>query len=174
MMSQVILYIATSLDGYIARKNGDVSWLFSDQDYGYSNFYQSVGTLIMGRNTYTYIRTFGDYPYHGVKSYILTHHPDQVALPPNGECFTGDVPSLIANIKSQSNKNIWVVGGANVAQECLRNNLIDELRLFVHPIILGDGINLFAPNDKELSLELTQAKRFETGLVELVYKVRKS
>jgi dihydrofolate reductase len=171
-MSKVILYIATSLDNCIARKNGDVSWLFTDQDYGYEEFYQSIDTIIMGRNTYDHVLNFGDYPYKKVKSYILTHRPESLSLPPSGSVYAGDISELITEVKKESKKNIWLVGGAHVSQDALNKGLVDELWLFVHPIILGSGLRLYEHIRHEVSLELQRAKRFETGLVQLVYSVK--
>lgn len=171
-MSKVILYIATSLDDCIARTNGDVSWLFTDQDYGYSEFYQSVDTIIMGRNTYDHVCSFGDYPYKKVKSYILTHHKETLdRLPPNSETYAGDIAQLIEHAKREAKKNIWVVGGAHVSQECLNKGLVDELWLFIHPIILGSGLRLYEHIEKEIPLTLRHAKRYETGLVQLIYSI---
>lgn len=173
-MAKMILYIATSVDLCIARKNGDVSWLLNDQDYGYREFFNSVGAIILGRKTYDHIRTFGDYPYKGVQSYILTHHPELVTLPPDGSCYTGEVGTLVEKIKKESNKNIWVVGGAEVAQQCLREHVIDEIQLHIHPLLLGDGIRLFSHDHDEIKLALEHAKRHESGLVQLIYQVHYS
>jgi dihydrofolate reductase len=167
-MSQLVLYIALSLDGYIARTSGEVDWLFTDQDYGYEDFYATCDRLIMGRNTYKQIQFWGDYPYPDKQGFVFSrtiqHDRDE-----NVNFIAGDLVSFIKNLKLQDGKDIWLVGGAAIAKTCLKNNLVDRFILSIHPIILGEGIALFPQTLPTLSLKLEHSKTFETGLVQLTY-----
>jgi len=140
-MRHVILYIATSLDGYIAGPSGEIDWLFSDQDYGYTEFFAGVDTVVMGRKTYEVSLSFGDYPYKETRVIVYSRTPRE----PNQQAtfVSADVAGTVAELKRTPGKNIWLVGGGEIVAECLRHDLIDEFRVFVHPIILGSGIPLF-------------------------------
>ena len=124
-MRKVILFIASSLDGFIASISGDVDWLFHDQDYGYSSFIAGVDTVVMGRRTYEQILTFGDYPYPGTTGYVFskTRSGERDA---NVEFVSGDVARFIADLKAVPGKNIWLVGGGQLNGAFLQQGLIDE------------------------------------------------
>jgi len=132
-----------SLDGFIADRNGSVDWLPEGEgDFGYSDFYETIDTLIMGRTTYDQILSFGiEWPYAGKKCYVFTNrdHPSD----PNTEFLTGDILSFVHNLKSKPGKNIWLVGGAALANTFMEYSLIDEYWVTVIPVILGDGVRLF-------------------------------
>ncbi|GBO51644.1 dihydrofolate reductase [Pseudanabaena sp. lw0831] len=167
-MGQLILYIASSLDGYLARTSGAVDWLFTDQDYGYTDFFASIDRLLIGRITYEQILTFGEYPYAGKQGFVFSRtmrrdHDENVNF------VAGDLVSFVKNLKLQNGKDIWLVGGAAIAKTCLENNLVDKLILSIHPIILGEGIVLFQPPLPTLSLKLEHCQTFDTGLVQLTY-----
>ncbi len=167
-MSKIILFITTSLDGYIARKNGGVDWCFTDQDYGYTEFIETVDTVIMGRKTYEQVLTFEDYPYKGMEGYVFSNSlsgqkDDHVTF------VSGDVKEFISELQRKEGKNIWLIGGSEVNGEFLRNDLIDEYWVYIHPIILGSGIPLFKESIEPLTLKLRDTHTFDTGLVRLVY-----
>jgi len=168
-MGQLVLYIATSLDGYVARSGGEVDWLFTDQDYGYADFYGSVDFLIMGRKTYEQIQSWGDYPYPDKQGFVFsqTIQGDQDE---NVTFVSRDLVSFVKELKSQEGKDIWLVGGAAIAKTCLENNLVNKFILSIHPIILGEGRPLFLPPLPTLSLKLELSQRFDTGLVQLTYQ----
>ena len=181
-MRKVVLFIATSLDGFIARSSGDVDWLFQDQnqDYGYDSLIAGTDTVVMGRRTYEQILTFGDYPYHGMSGYVFstTRSGERDA---NVEFVSGDVARFIAGLKAglnagpgeNSEKNIWLVGGGKLNQAFLEQGLIDEFILSVHPVILGEGIPLFQGKSPSQELSFRHCQSFENGLVQLTY-ARKS
>lgn len=159
MSRKVILYIAMSLDGYIARKNEDVSWLEGDgsdinADLGYNEFYDSVDTVIMGRKTYEQTLTFGDYPYKGREGYVYTSKD----LADNEDVkFTNEDPEkLIQKLKKEGGKNIWLIGGANLVNDFVKKDLVDEYEIAIIPCILGEGISLFGDNNPEIKLKLTK------------------
>ncbi len=169
-MRKVVLFIASSLDGYIARPSGDIDWLFTDQDYGYSEFFASVDTVLLGRKTYEQVLTFGEYPYEGVKSYVFTKNP-LFQAENNVELVTEDTRKFIDNLRQADGKNIWLVGGSQLTYDFMNHNLVDELILSIHPIVLGEGIPLFANPTTPQSLHLTNCQTYSSGLVQLSYDV---
>ncbi|MBD2177988.1 dihydrofolate reductase [Pseudanabaena sp. FACHB-1998] len=171
-MDKLVLYIATSLDGYVARNSGEVDWLFTDQDYGYEDFYGSIDRLIMGRNTYEQIQSWGDYPYPDKVGFVFSG-TIQSDRDENVTFVSSDLVGFVKDLKKQGGKDIWLVGGAAIAKPCLENNLIDKFILSIHPIILGEGIPLFTSPLPTLNLVLEQSQSFNTGLVQLTYSVAK-
>ncbi|MBD2538157.1 dihydrofolate reductase family protein [Coleofasciculus sp. FACHB-SPT36] len=169
-MRKVILFIASSLDGYIARQSGDIDWLFTDQDYGYSEFFASVDTLLMGRKTYEQVLTFGEYPYKGVKSYVFTKNP-LFPADSNAEVIREDITEFVEKLRQVDGKNIWLVGGSQLTHALMSQNLVDELILSIHPTILGEGIPLFDNGTISQSLNLTKCQTYDSGLVQLSYDV---
>jgi len=167
-MRKLVLYIATSLDGYIARSSGEFDWLFSDQDYGYTEFFAGVDTVLMGRKTYEQALGFGEYPYKGTRSFVFSRTPR--AQDANATFVSGDLASFVSELKRGPGKDIWLVGGGEIVAECVRHDLIDDFRLFVHPLILGEGIPLFAPGLPERPLQFVRSQSFDSGLVEVSYK----
>ena len=167
-MRKLVLYIATSLDGYIARSSGEFDWLFSDQDYGYTEFFAGVDTVLMGRKTYDQALGFGEYPYKGTRGVVFSRTPR--APDANVTFVSGDLASFVSELKRGSGKDIWLVGGGQIVAECVRHDLIDDFRLFVHPLILGEGIPLFAPGLPERPLQFVRSQSFDSGLVEVSYK----
>ncbi|MGE5657714.1 MAG: dihydrofolate reductase family protein [Actinomycetota bacterium] len=170
-MRKIVLFIASSLDGYIARSAGEIDWLFTDQDYGYSEFFASVDTLLIGRKTYEQILTFGEYPYPGVKNYVFTRNPLFQAENPAEVIRTEDATKFVTRLRQREGKNIWLVGGAQLTEELMKQNLVDRLILSIHPIVLGEGIPLFANPTTPQSLHLTQCQSFSSGLVQVSYEV---
>jgi len=168
-MEKIILYIASSLDGYIARENGDVDWLPINTDSGYDNFYKSIDTVIMGKKTYDQILTFGDYPYKGKKSYVFTRN-DSLTKDENVE-FASNVEEFSRNLVS-SKGNIWLVGGSELFSAFLEHKLVDEIILSIIPTVLGKGIPLFQNINQEANLKLIKTTEY-SGFVELTYKVLK-
>ncbi len=167
-MRKIILFIATSLDGFIARKDGSIDWLFSDQDYGYSEFIKTIDTTLTGNATYKQVLTFGEFPYKGTTNYIFSRSPQ----PPDGNPVTfisSDVAQFARDLKHQSGKHIWLVGGGQINTVMLNAGLIDEMVVSIHPIILGSGLPLFAGQPKEAKFRVTAQKTFKTGLVQMTY-----
>ncbi|MBI2542252.1 dihydrofolate reductase [Candidatus Woesearchaeota archaeon] len=167
-MRKLILFIASSLDGYIAGKNGDISWLFTDQDYGYGKFFASIGTLIMGKKTFEVSLTFGGWPYPGKKCYVFTRnkHKNDSRVD-----FANNPVRLTKELLKGHGKDIWLVGGSKIISILLNAGLIHEIRLYVHPIILGSGIPLFKNIDKKINMKLIKIKTYSSGLVQLHYKI---
>jgi dihydrofolate reductase len=174
-MSKTTLYIATTLDGKIARKDGSLDWLFAlanpnQIDHGYADFLKSIGTTIMGKNTYNEILGFGvEWPYMGMDSYIATTDKEFQASTPETNIVSNNIADLINKLKVQSHKDIWLIGGGKLITHFLNNDLLDRMILTLIPTIIGDGISLFPDNPKETRWLLSNVEKFETGVVNLTY-----
>ncbi|GIK21383.1 MAG: diacylglycerol kinase [Ignavibacteriota bacterium] len=173
MDRKVILYIAASLDGYIAKPNDDLSFLSivqkDDEDYGYSVFINSVDTVILGRKTYDWVmKQVPVFPHADKNTFIITRN----AKPSIGKVnfYSGSLKELISKLKSESGKNIFIDGGAEIVHELLKENLIDEFIISIIPVFVGSGIKLFKDGRPEQTLELVSVKKFEKGLAQLHYK----
>jgi len=170
---KLILFISMSLDGYIATKDNSLEFLSvveqEGEDYGYNDFITSVDTVIIGRKTYEKVIAMGyEYPHTDKDVYILS----RTAKPAIGnfKFYANNLSGLVNNLKKQPGKHIYCDGGAEVANELMKNNLIDEFIISVIPILLGDGIKLFKDNRPEQILELLTIKQFSKGLIQLHYK----
>jgi dihydrofolate reductase len=159
-MGNVILYIATSLDGFIARSDGDVSWLDKynggPEDYGYGDFYKNVGASVMGMPTF-----------------VIAHRKLQTMADANITLCSGNLSELVNKIQKKTKKNIWLVGGGQLTQSFLKENLIDRIILSTIPIILGEGISLFGKVNKEISVVLTNTKSYPSGIVQTHYRLHR-
>ncbi len=177
-MRKLSLFIATSLDGYIAQPNDDLSFLKlvekEGEDYGYAAFIETIDTLIIGRKTYDYVlKEIGASHYDNGKRdvYVIT----RTERPQVGRTlfYTGEIAELVKRLKSEKGKNIYCDGGAEIVNELLKSDLIDELIISIVPILLGNGTRLFKDGRPEQTLEFVQVKTFETGLTQLHYKRKK-
>lgn len=169
---RVILYIAISLDGYIAKHNDDISFLSiveqKGQDYGYADFIKTIDTVIWGRKTYDKILSFDiAFPHPDKKIFVLTRTPKPKIR--NVTFYSGSLKELIDNLKSQNGKSIYVDGGAEIVNELMKQNLIDEFIISVIPVCLGSGIPLFQNGRPETRLKLINSTQYEKGLVQLHY-----
>jgi dihydrofolate reductase len=174
-MRTLSLYIATSLDGYIAKPNDDLSFLKlvekEGEDYGYAKFIATIDTIILGRKTYDWVlKEIGSSHYdNGDRNvYVIT----RTQKPSVGKTtfYTGNLTELVKQLKSKEGKNIYCDGGAEIVNELLKSDLIDEFIISVIPVLLGNGTRLFKDNRPEQVLELISSKSFETGLTQLHYK----
>ncbi|NJN77481.1 MAG: dihydrofolate reductase [Saprospiraceae bacterium] len=175
-MRKVKLYIAMSLNGKIAKSDGSVDWLEAipnpdKSDYGYMDFYQSVDTTIQGYSTYAQIINWEiDFPYADKKNYVITR---QEGLG-NTEFVTfinENQSDFIRDLKQQKGSDIWLIGGGQINTLLLNEQLIDEILVFIMPIILSDGIELFEALPKETNLKLLETKIYNSGVVELRYSL---
>ncbi|GHB72649.1 dihydrofolate reductase family protein [Persicitalea jodogahamensis] len=174
-MRKLSLFIATSLDGYIAKPNDDLSFLKTvekeGEDYGYSEFMVNIDTLIIGRKTYDYVlKEIGSSHYdNGQRDvYVIT----RTERPSVGRTtfYSGDLTELVQRLKSEKGKSIYCDGGAEIINELLQHDLIDEFIISVIPILVGNGTRLFKDKRPEQQLEFVSAKSYETGLTQLHYK----
>ncbi len=171
---KVVLYIAASLDGYIAKPNDDLSFLSivqkEGEDYGYAAFLSTVDTVILGRKTYEWVMgQVPEFPHADKETYVIT----RADRPSVGtvQFYAGKLKYLITQLKSVPGKNIFCDGGAAVVNELLKEHLIDEIIISVIPTLLGEGVRLFKDGRPEQLLELLSSKQFDTGLVQLHYRV---
>ena len=173
------VYIATSLDGFIARENGDLDWLDKasekipkDEDCGYNSFISNVDAIIMGRNTYEKVIGFGKWPFEEIKVIVLTHLGAGESADPsqNIEFFSGEPENLVERLKIEGAKKIYVDGGKTIT-DFLSRGLIDEIILTIIPVLLGKGIPLFGNMLKEVPLKLNDSKAYDFGFVQLAYKI---
>lgn len=170
-------FIATSLDGFIARLNGDVNWLMErddpSEDHGYADFIADIDLIVMGRGTYEKVLDLGPWPYDRpvlVLSARLSEEPVPDALVGKVN-FTSKQPSeLMADLASQDISRVYVDGG-KVVQAFLREGLISELVVTVIPVLLGQGIPLFGALEADVDLKLLSSRSFPSGLVQSNYKV---
>ena len=174
-MRTLSIYIATTLDGYIAKPNDDLSFLKlverEGEDYGYAKFTDTIDTIILGRKTYDWVmKEIGPAHYdNGTRDvYVIT----RTEKPSIGRTtfYTGDLTDLVKRLKSEKGKNIYCDGGAEVINELLKNDLIDDFIISLIPVLVGDGTRLFQDNRPEQELELISSKTFESGLTQLHYR----
>jgi len=174
-MPQIQLFIAHSLDGFIARENGALDWLENRPnpkglDHGYASFLEEIDSILIGRATYEEILGFGvDWPYPNCKTYVFTQQKDFRPSTANTQVLHTISHKAIADVKAAATKNIWALGGGKLITALLNLGAVDEMTLTVIPVILGKGIPLFPNNPLETELELIEAQSFETGAVNLKY-----
>jgi dihydrofolate reductase len=173
-MGKIRLFIASSLDGYIARTSGEVDWLFTDQDYGYNEFSTQIDTVLMGSKTYHQVLTFGEYPYKDKKGFVFSKTV-QVERDNNVEFVKENWKDFINALRQSSGHDIWLVGGAQTIHYFMKYGFVDELILSIHPILLGNGIPLIV-NDSSLetALELKDVKTYDSGLLQVSYDLKKN
>jgi dihydrofolate reductase len=177
-MRKVKLYIAMSLDGMIARNDGDVSWLNDianeeGTDHGYSDFYKSVDAIVMGHNTYKIIEGFGiDFPYPDKDCYVVTTQND-IEGNDDVSFVSGDIKSFLKHLTRKKGGDIWLVGGGLLNSSFLNEGLIDELIVFVMPIVVGEGIHIFEGDVNQTLLTLIETKTWSTGAVQHRYNIKK-
>jgi len=170
---KVILYIASSLDGYIAKPNNDLDFLSiveqEVQDYGYVDFINTVDTVILGRKTYDWVLSkVQEFPHADKETYVITRS----SKPNNGNVrfYNGNIKELVLKLKQEDGQNIFLDGGSEIVNEFLLENLIDEFYISIVPILVGSGVRLFHDGRPEQQLKLIDSKHFDTGLVQLHYK----
>ncbi len=172
-MRKLVLYIATSLDGYIAAPGDDLAFLAKvekeGEDYGYADFIAGVDTVIVGRRTYDWVMQHAPAFSHSDKeTYIITRTPRESIG--SIHFFTGDLGELVASLKAKPGKTIFCDGGAQVVDELLRLGVIDEFVISIIPTLIGGGTRLFKDGRPGADVQFVDAKTFDTGLVQLRYQ----
>ncbi|MCX2743001.1 dihydrofolate reductase family protein [Mangrovivirga sp. M17] len=176
-MRKVVSYIAISLNGKIADSNSSVGWLEKIPnpkrlDYGYSEFYDKVEITIQGNTTYDQVLGFDtEFPYKGKKNYVFTRRKD-LKEDENVNYVNEDPVKFVKELKNEAGGIIWVIGGGQTNTLLLSGGVIDELKVFVMPIIIDDGIEIFSENQTISSLELLDSKTYSNGVVELHYRIK--
>lgn len=169
---KISMYVAASMDGFIARPDGDISWLGNTevelQDYDYQAFYETVDCLVMGGKTYRQIRASHEWFYAGKPTWLYSRQPFVVDIP---DVFHADMSpvALAERLKGEGKKHLWVLGGGEIHSRFLREGLVDEIRLFIMPLALGKGVPLFAPPLTDRTWRLADMKRWNGDVAELHY-----
>ncbi|MDV2682753.1 dihydrofolate reductase family protein [Alkalihalophilus lindianensis] len=172
----VVLFIATSLDGYIATEEERLDWLFEvegEGDNGISDFYKTVDTVLMGRKTYDWIinaDSIDEYPYKDKHSFVFTR--STIDDNDHTHFINHDVEAFVRSLKRKQGKNIWLLGGGQLVTTCIEKDLVDEIIITVAPKIIGSGIPLFIKGKYKVNLSLEGVQTFNQ-FVELHYKVRR-
>jgi dihydrofolate reductase len=174
MRPRCSVFIATSLDGFIARRDGGIDWLSivetPGEDYGYAPFFAGVDALILGRRTYDTALGFPAWPYGGKRCVVFTH--DAPAARHGEQFHSGPPGALLAELHQAGIRRAYVDGGALI-RSFLRDDLIDDLTLSIVPVLLGDGIRLFDASVPERRLRLTASQAFASGLVQVRYDLER-
>lgn len=171
---RISIYIAMSIDGYIARKDGGLDWLeyghTGDEDYGFKKFINGIDALVLGRNTYEVVSNFDKWPYEGKRVIVLSNSLTQVRK--EAELFCGNLHDLASRLHSEGIKHVWVDGGITVSK-FLETGLVDDITISVIAVILGSGISLFSTMNREHKCHLISTQSYPSGLVQLRYEVIK-
>ena len=176
-MRPIIIYIAMSLDGYIADINGGVTWLEGDGSGtasmdSFFSFYETIDTVVLGWKTYHQIMTElspEEWPYKGKQSYVFTHRKETDKQ--DIKFMNDDIIDSLDRWKTQPGKGIWICGGANIINQLLHSGKFDRLHISIIPIILGDGLPLFDKGEQNIPLKLIHSGS-RNGITELIYEKR--
>jgi len=178
-MRKIIVYIATSADGFIARKDGAVDWLDRPPvkgNYGMGEFYKSIDTILWGRKTYDMIRKFqkegkaAPDMFGGTKNYAFSRRPPKKVLA-GFDFVTEPIRKFARRLRKQKGKDIWMMGGGGIIGSFLDEGAIDEFIINVIPTFIGEGIPLIAPRHRTVPLKLLSTKKFSDGVLRLHYAV---
>ena len=172
---KITYYVASSLDGYIAKEDGDVSWLeelnISMEDAGYNEFYSTVEALVMGRKTYEMIVSFGQWPYGDKPVWVCSRN--EIAPIKGCNLQAGSTPKEAYKAANEMNINhLWLVGGGSLASSFLEGNLLTNISLSLMPILLGSGIKLFGGLPSPIKINKESEQSHESGMVQLEYSIK--
>src|SRR6266436_5221269 len=179
---KIIVYIATSADGFIARTDGSVDWLDRPSpkgNYGMGAFYKSIDTILWGRKTCDMALEFQKKGVSGaafdtrVKNYVFTRSLPQSTAPAGVEFVNGTIKAFATRLRKKKGKDVWMMGGAGIIASFLDEGEIDEFVISVIPKFIGEGIPLIAPGRRTVPLKLISCMKFTDGVVKLHYAVRK-
>jgi dihydrofolate reductase len=178
---KIIVSLATSADGFIARKDGGIDWLDRPRpkgDYGMGAFVKSIDTILLGRKTYDFVVSFvkegKPIPDMGpIRHYVFSRKPPKKVLP-GFEFVKQPIKAFVKQLRSQKGKHIWMMGGGSIIASFLDAGEIDEFVISVIPVFIGEGIPLIAPRQRTVQLKLLSTKKFPDGVVALHYAVRRT
>ena len=172
---KIIVHIATSADGYIARPDGELEWLTSRPKpadfYGVAAFMQTIDTKILGRKTYEMGLRLGG-RFGSGRTIVFTRQPPPEQSPPGVEFASEAIAPFVSRLRAQPGKDIWLMGGGEVIASFLDEGAVDEFVLTVTPVFIGEGIPLLARRHRHITLDLLSTQRFDDGVVQLHYRVR--
>lgn len=172
-MTEVVYYFAASLDGFIATADGGVEWLApfeaADEDYGYSDFYASVDSVLLGRKTFEQSLTFGPWPYPGKACWVFTH-AEMEPPAPEVKMTSASPAEVLTELHQKGYERAWLVGGAELAGSFRAAGLISEYIVSIIPVVLGGGIPMLALPGASERLQLIEALPYPSGLIQLRYQ----
>jgi dihydrofolate reductase len=181
---KITIHMVSSLDGYIAKKDNSTSWFETTDNYGQglevteeqaASFLKTIDCYVMGSRTYEHAlelsKSYG-WVYGDVPTFVLTHRNREIERE-NIKIYSGDLHQFVNEQLRPNYKNVWVVGGAELATSFLSLQLADEIRQSVLPIILGDGMPFFQRIAQEQALKLKNVTAYKNGMVELYYQIKK-
>jgi len=170
----VSVYVGTSVDGFIARQNGDLDWLPTggDEPLGYDEFIASVDAIVMGRKTFEKVLSFGAWPYGDKQVVVLSSHPLDLPAASGGtvEQMSGSPAEIVSTLAARGAHHLYVDGGITI-QRFLRAGLVDRLVITRVPVLIGDGIPLFASLPHDIPLCHVVTRSYPSGLVQSEYEV---
>jgi dihydrofolate reductase len=176
MTPEVVYYVATSLDGYIATPDGGVEWLTpfqtGSEDYGYANFYRSIDALVMGSRTYEVSLDLGPWPSPDKPTWVFTRRQLRIAHP-SVTLTSAEPGDLLRQLAQRGLKHVWLMGGGQLASSFRADGLISQYIIAVVPVFLGTGIALFAAGSPSDALTLSDVKSHSSGIVQLSYEPRR-
>ena len=172
-MRKIILGLAVSLDGFIEGPNGEYDWCFTDQDYGMNDFFKRIDSIFIGRKSYEMSLGLegGSDWMPKMKEYVFSNSLS--AVKKDAILVRGDIKAEVEKIKKEPGKDIWLFGGAGLTASLMKLGMVDELWLTVHPILLGKGKPLFQDIEKRIHLNLVESKKYDSGLVSLMYEMKR-
>jgi dihydrofolate reductase len=172
---KIVVNIATSADGYVARPDGDIEWLTSRPApkgfYGMGQFMQSVDAKVLGRKTYEVsVRLGATFDHH----HVFSRQAPPRSVPAGVEFISGSIAAFVERLKHEKGKNIWLMGGGDIIASFLDADAIDEFIVSIVPVFIGEGIPLIAPRHRHVLLQLRSVKHFPDGVVQVHYGVKKT
>ncbi|MEJ8777196.1 dihydrofolate reductase family protein [Pseudogracilibacillus sp. ICA-222130] len=173
---RVILDLAVTLDGFIEGKNGEVDWCIMDSEMGFIHFLNQIDTILYGRKSYDIWGQFtlgNDATDIEKEMWELVHSKEKYVFSrtQKGEFFIGNnIAEEVESLKNKPGKDIWLYGGASLITTFIHLGLVDEFRLSVHPVILGEGKPLFTDIKQRLNLKMIHTRKFSSGVVQLIYR----
>lgn len=181
-MRKIKYLVANSLDNFIARKDGSVDWLLMDGDYGMKEFFASIDAVLIGRKTYEFALSQHPKPKRkktankpasksSMTSYVFSRTLD-ADLHTDAEIISKNAGEFVRNLKKQEGKDIWLMGGGELAKSLFVENLVDEIALNIHPVLLGSGIALFPEIGRQIDLERLACKSHPNGCVQVTYRIK--
>ncbi len=175
---KIIVNIATSADGYIARPDGDIQWLTRRPPpkgfYGMGKFMHLIDTKLLGRKTYDVSLRMGATFDSKTRNYVFSRQPSPASVPAGVEFIAGRIGVFAKRLRDLKGKNIWMMGGGEIIASFLDEGAIDEFIISVVPVFIGEGIPLIAHRHRDVRLSLRSVQRFPDGVVQLHYNVERT
>jgi dihydrofolate reductase len=178
---KISVYIATSLDGFIARKDGNIDWLIEaddsggDDDFGFKEFFDTTDCLVMGRNTMEKVLSFGEWPYEDKLVIVLTNTLKEVPSELVGkiELYHGSIEELVKKLESAGHKHLYIDGGKTI-QSFINADLLTDLTITKIPVIIGEGLPLFSKTKHDIKLSHIETRVHDCGFVKSIYEVKRA